>query len=113
MQLSRGNDDDDLAVAAVVGRALSRLFRAAGRAKALDAATGGDFHAVPVLLALRDRGPLRSQDLAEALFADPSTISRQVSQLAGRGYVERRPDPADRRASLLALTPLGSSVLDA
>jgi DNA-binding MarR family transcriptional regulator len=53
------------------------------------------------------RGPLRPGGLAEAAFADPSTISRQVAELVGRGLVRREPDPSDGRASLLAITDSG------
>src|SRR3954447_18034876 len=38
------------------------------------------------------------------------TIAQAVDQLERAGYVERRPDPADRRARLVFLTPRGASV---
>jgi DNA-binding MarR family transcriptional regulator len=34
-----------------------------------------------------------------------------VSLLEQQGYVERRPDPIDQRAKLVALTPLGADVV--
>ena len=49
-------------------------------------------------------GPHRSNALAEAVHSDPSTVSRQIAALVKVGYVERRPDPADGRACLLAAT---------
>jgi DNA-binding MarR family transcriptional regulator len=42
---------------------------------------------------------------------DASTASRQVQQLERTGLVGRVGDPADRRASLLALTAEGDRVL--
>src|SRR5206468_6448208 len=107
-----GPSDDDLEVAGLVGQGMSRLFRAANRAKAQDAASGGDFHAIPVLFVLRELGPLRANELADALFSDPSTLSRQVAPLVERGYVDRQPDPDDRRASRLALSAHGHEVLE-
>ena len=104
---------DELAAAEEVGRAMARLFRAASRAKAHDVASGGDYHAVPLLITLREAGPLRANELADAVWSDPSTVSRQLAMLVERGYVERSPDPADRRATLVALTERGSAVLDA
>ena len=42
--------------------------------------------------------------LAEILEVEPITLSRQIDRLAAAGLIERRPDPADRRAHLLHLT---------
>ncbi|MFM1989818.1 MAG: hypothetical protein RJA99_2775 [Pseudomonadota bacterium] len=47
---------------------------------------------------------LRQVDLAEQLEIQPITLARLVDQLAEAGLVERRPDPADRRAYRLYLT---------
>lgn len=57
-------------------------------------------------------GPLRQSALAELAHTDPSTTSRHVADLVAEGLVERIPDPADGRASLLALTPGGAAALD-
>ena len=94
-----------------IGLALSTLMRAASRAKAQDAATGGVFHSMGVLYVLDEAGPLRANLLAEAVHADPSTLSRQVSALAEQGLISREPDPADGRATLLAITAAGRTVL--
>ena len=56
-------------------------------------------------------GPLRQQALAEISHTDPSTVSRHVADLVAQGLVERLPDPADGRASLLALTERGRAAL--
>ena len=37
--------------------------------------------------------------------------SRQIATFVGQGYVERRPDPDDRRAHAVALTDTGRTVL--
>jgi DNA-binding MarR family transcriptional regulator len=86
---------------------MSRLMRAATRAKAQDAAGGGVFHSFALLVALKESGPVRSTALAEAVFSDPSTISRQVAALVDHGLVVRQPDPDDRRATLLAISDAG------
>ena len=52
-------------------------------------------------------GPTRAKDLAEAMCADQSTVSRQVAALVRSGLVERQADPADGRASILVPTPSG------
>ncbi len=56
-------------------------------------------------------GPLRQSALAELSHIDSSTISRHVADLVAQGLVVRQPDPADGRASLLALTSDGSAAL--
>jgi DNA-binding MarR family transcriptional regulator len=45
--------------------------------------------------------------LAETLMADKGQISRTVRELEQLGLVERTPDPADGRSSLLSPTPEG------
>ena len=66
-----------------------------------------------VLLAL-DRSPVRTQAaLAEAIGADKTRIIGTLDELQQRGYIERRPDPADRRVRLLEITTSGRAVKDA
>ncbi|MFC0544804.1 MarR family winged helix-turn-helix transcriptional regulator [Kutzneria chonburiensis] len=57
-------------------------------------------------------GPKRASALADAVHSDPSTVSRQVAQLVRAGLLERRADPQDGRACLLAATDKGSQLFD-
>ncbi|WP_229829912.1 MarR family winged helix-turn-helix transcriptional regulator [Actinoplanes ianthinogenes] len=68
---------------------------------------GAEFSALMLLLPLRAMGPMRVTDLADLKQADPSTISRQVAQLVKAGLARREADPADGRASRLAVTEDG------
>lgn len=91
-----------------IGNHLVRLQRVRDRTVAHAKATDGiDPAAYACLFRLIHDGPMRSSALAEAMYADPSTVSRQVTQLVERGHVERRPDPTDGRASVLAVTDDG------
>jgi DNA-binding MarR family transcriptional regulator len=54
---------------------------------------------------------IRQVDLAEILEVQPITLARLIDQLAAIGLVERRPDPADRRAFRLVLTRAAKPVL--
>ncbi len=64
-------------------------------------------------LATVDRiGPLRLGDLAAAEGIAPSTLTRLVTVLEERGYVERCPVPGDARASTLTIAPPGHEVLE-
>ncbi len=66
-----------------------------------------------VLLAL-DHSPVRTQvTLAEAIGADKTRIIPTLDELQDKGYIERRPDPDDRRVRLLAITESGRAVKDA
>jgi DNA-binding MarR family transcriptional regulator len=69
--------------------------------------------AYSVLLAL-GREPARGQGvLAEEIGVDKTRIIPTLDDLQVRGLIERRPDPADRRARLLTLTPEGARLRDA
>lgn len=65
-----------------------------------------------VLAYLNAEGPQRAGEIANAFHSDPSTISRQVSALVKAGLIERKADPGDGRASLLAATDEGVRVIE-
>jgi DNA-binding MarR family transcriptional regulator len=50
-------------------------------------------------------GPVHAGALADLLSTDKSVVSRQIRILEDLGFVERRTDPSDRRASFLVATP--------
>ena len=60
------------------------------------------------LSALSRHGDLRLSALAEHLHIVPRSATEVVDDLERFGLAERRPDPADRRATLVALTPAGA-----
>ena len=66
-----------------------------------------------MLVPLERDGDQRCSALAAQVGVDVSVASRQLAVLARLGYVERRPDPQDGRASLLRLTDAGTAALAA
>ena len=70
-----------------------------------------DATAYPVLFTL-EGGPKRVSVLAECVHSDVSTVSRQASTMAQHGLVEKLPDPDDRRAAMLSLTPEGKALIE-
>ena len=67
-----------------------------------------------IVLSALDRSPIRTQAaLAEAIGADKTRIIPTLDELQEHGYIERIPDPDDRRARLLAITESGRSIKDA
>jgi DNA-binding MarR family transcriptional regulator len=92
---------------------LMKLMHPVKAAAAREAGGGiGHDRSAMLLLFPLTHGPLRPGALAEASFADPSTISRQVAELVKRGLVRREPDPSDGRASLLAITDAGREMCE-
>jgi DNA-binding MarR family transcriptional regulator len=59
---------------------------------------------------LTRHGPVRLGALSEHLRIAPRSATEVVDSLATAGLVERRPDPADRRATLVALTASGEDI---
>ena len=53
---------------------------------------------------LDQHGPQRASAMAEAFNIDKGAISRQVQHLVDLGLVDRAPDPADGRATLVSAT---------
>lgn len=102
--------DEDLALASRLGDQLARFLRLVGRGHSHfpDVYREGVEKVGYVLLwQLVAEGPQRMTALAEAVHSDISTVSRQVTALVRHGWIERRPDPGDGRACLLAVTHTG------
>ncbi|MFF5174661.1 MarR family winged helix-turn-helix transcriptional regulator [Micromonospora sp. NPDC000089] len=59
---------------------------------------------------LTRHGAMRLSALAEHLHIAPRSATEVVDGLEERGLVARRPDPADRRATLVELTKEGTRV---
>ena len=57
-----------------------------------------------------DQG-VSQQACGQALKVVPSQMVALVDSLQGMGYLERRPDPADRRVRALHVTPKGQKAL--
>ncbi len=66
-----------------------------------------------VLVRLQRCEGVKQNELAEALDVAPITLARLIDKLASAGLVERRDDPADRRAHRLHLTEKATPALSA
>lgn len=65
-----------------------------------------------VLGRLDREGPQSVSDLAVAERVRPQSMAQTVADLEADGYVERRPDPDDRRRALVDFTAAGREALD-
>ncbi|MFG2223715.1 MarR family winged helix-turn-helix transcriptional regulator [Streptomyces sp. NPDC048644] len=63
------------------------------------------------LAVLETHAPLRISELAARMDIALSTTSRMADLLDSCGWITRRPDPQDQRASLLGLSPAGRTLL--
>ena len=63
-----------------------------------------------VLNALRDAPQSTQAALADMIGADKTRIIATLDDLQAAGLISREPDPADRRARLLSITPAGHRV---
>jgi DNA-binding MarR family transcriptional regulator len=101
----RGRQLDDIAVALPQrATALTRLFLARASVPASRTEAG-------VLAALADQ-PRRITELAARESVTQPGITLLVNRLQERGWVRRGPDPGDRRAVLVTLTPEGHDALE-
>ena len=103
--------DPDYRLEAQVGHLLRRAHQ---RHTSLFEKGLGDLDLTPTqfaaLVKIGDRGEVSQNLLGRMTAMDPATIQGVIQRLMGRGLIERRPDPADRRATLLRLTESGASL---
>jgi DNA-binding MarR family transcriptional regulator len=65
-----------------------------------------------VLVALSERGPLRINELGDALAWEQSRLSHQLRRMRGRGLVARQGSDDDRRGATVDLTEAGRGALE-
>jgi DNA-binding MarR family transcriptional regulator len=94
------------------GRLLSTAARLVEHAWAEALEKQGLTHAGLIALHLLDAGPLSQTDLARRARVENQTMSRTIERLEREGFVERAPDPADRRRRVVTRTKAGQRVWD-
>ncbi|MEX2981702.1 MarR family winged helix-turn-helix transcriptional regulator [Streptomyces sp. C36] len=92
-----------LEVVELVGTVVARYHEEYEEAAAKHSLTGAQAR----VLALLSREPMPMRRIAQKLKCEPSNVTGIVDRLEGRGLVERRPDPDDRRVKLAAATEDG------
>ena len=98
--------EDDL------GWALGVVFRRYAKAAAAALADmPGGARGYQVLATVVFEGPRRQLDLAQHLGVDRTVMTYLLDDLEKAALVERQPDPADRRARLIAPTDMGLNTL--
>ncbi|WP_033823124.1 MarR family winged helix-turn-helix transcriptional regulator [Kitasatospora sp. MBT63] len=100
MNISTGHD---------IAHALALLLRRGTRTRLHTHLTEGlgegvDELTYPLLSGLARTGPCSAADLGREIDLDRTTVTRRADRLERAGLLRREPDPADGRATLLALT---------
>lgn len=95
--------------------ALDRLLTLAGRlTEAMErgmAERGLNRAHATLLMVLHRGGPTVQRGLSQALGVTPRHVTGLVDTLEADGWVERRPHPTDRRASMVTLTTKGEAAV--
>jgi DNA-binding MarR family transcriptional regulator len=109
---AHGNEDLSAALDARLGYLLKHAQQrlAAFTAPAL-APFGITGRQLAVLMTIDDVVPLSQQDVASRLGVDRTTMVALIDELEDKGLVERRPDSADRRRNVVALTGAGHTTM--
>jgi DNA-binding MarR family transcriptional regulator len=99
-------------------RALTRIAHLLTRARQHDrtveeAGVAVDRASAPLLRALADTPePVRLGALADRLAVEAPHVTRQVQRLERAGFVERVPDPEDRRAQRVRISDQGAEAVE-
>lgn len=74
---------------------------------------GASFARTRLLAYIAREGAVRSIDLASSFGYAPRTITEAIDGMERDGLVRRHPDPDDRRAKRISLTPAGAAAASA
>lgn len=96
-----------------IGRKLALTSKLVGAS--FNAALSAEGGSVPIwlILSILQSGPQATQlEMARALGVEAPTINRHLDNLERIGYVTRQRSEADRRATVIHLTPAGKAAYD-
>ena len=111
-------DDPSVAVSPGVSAVATELGALLMQIRSLRVEEAAAFHAglqpgaFAVARWIRTEGPASAGAVAAGLVMDKSSVSRHLRVLREAGYVQDEPDPADRRSTILTLTPLAEERLE-
>jgi DNA-binding MarR family transcriptional regulator len=76
-------------------------------------AQGASYARTKMLVHIGREQPVRSIDIASSFGYAPRTVTEAIDGLERDGLVRRDPDPEDRRAKRISLTPSGAVAVEA
>jgi DNA-binding MarR family transcriptional regulator len=95
----------DLAVA--ISRIRSRIREEAG-----ETSRGITVSQLAMLRRLVDSGPMSASELAASEHVTQQAVAQRLALLTPFGYVQKTPDPTDKRRMLVEITAEGRALLD-
>uniref|UniRef100_A0A942YD68 MarR family transcriptional regulator n=1 Tax=Neobacillus citreus TaxID=2833578 RepID=A0A942YD68_9BACI len=98
---------DRTEIAARLAAAVGRINR---RARTDSASLG--YGIVSALASIQQHGPLRPGDLSRLEVVTKPTMTRILTELEQRGFIEREADPRDGRAFMVSATPAGIEAVE-
>ncbi len=90
---------------------VARLYRARTERAFEQAGLGVTSGEARTLVYANQRPGLRQGALAETMNVEPMTLVASLDRLEAMGLVRREPDPTDRRAKLVNLTPAAAPLV--
>lgn len=115
-QWKRERPDLELRSMGLVGRIQRAAAALRPRLDATHEASGLQSESFDVLASLRRSGPpyqLSPTQLYREMMLTSGAMTNRIDRLEEAGFVARRPDPNDRRGTLVRLTPKGKALIDA
>jgi DNA-binding MarR family transcriptional regulator len=94
----------------LISRAYARSHRLLAEGFAAAGVRGYHYR---LLAALEEFGPASQAALGRRTSIDRSDVVAALNELAGRGLIQRSPDPDDRRRNIITITPTGTEQLRA
>ncbi len=101
---------DDSAYAGLTGALRDFYLRSQRVLDKVLAEQGISWARLRLIYCIRLQGSVRSVDLMRVFGYAPRTITEALDALERDGLVERVPDPVDRRAKNISLTPAGEAL---
>jgi len=114
-QWTRERPEIDLEAMALIGRLQSVVQALRPQLDATHERFGLSGESFDVLASLRRSGApyeLTPTQLYREMMLSSGAVTNRVDRLESEGFVQRRPDPSDRRGVLVALTKKGKTLID-
>lgn len=73
--------------------------------------SSGDFDLLATVRRRAADDPIKIRDLQRSLMLSSGGTTKRLDRLEAFGLIDRRPDPNDRRGTLIALTPSGRELI--
>lgn len=108
------NMDEKIVLAQELARIFSQIKRHGWHPGSMDKIKKSEFILLGVLTSMNESNPkgVKASDLSTHLQITPAAVTQMINSLEASGYVERSPDPDDRRVVLVRPTEEGKQMIE-